>query len=106
MKNENQLSTIIFGLIGAVTSVAALLILLPILSGWVLSVLWGWFIVPAFHLPALSIPAAIGVSLIAGKLTHQFQHEPENAKPWKVLAFGILSPFMTLAMGYVVRSFM
>lgn len=39
-----------------------------ILSGYVLSVLWGWFIVPTFGLPLLTIPVAIGVMLVVAYL--------------------------------------
>ena len=35
-----------------------------IFCGWVLKILWGWFIVPTFGLPILSIPSAIGFSLV------------------------------------------
>ena len=38
-------------------------------SGYVLTVLWGWFVVPVFALPALRLPEAIGVSLIVHFLT-------------------------------------
>lgn len=32
------------------------------LRGYVLVDIWSWFVVPTFDLPALSIPAALGVS--------------------------------------------
>ena len=35
--------------------IGALLVPLAILRGWVLSILWGWFMVPVFGLPALGI---------------------------------------------------
>jgi len=35
-----------------------------IINGYVLSVLWGWFIKPLFNAPGLSIPAAIGLIMI------------------------------------------
>lgn len=40
------------------------------LRGYVLCVLWGWFIVDTFGLPALTIPQAIGLVLIIIFLTH------------------------------------
>lgn len=30
-----------------------------IMNGWVLSVLWGWFVVPLFNIAPLTIPYAI-----------------------------------------------
>lgn len=52
----------------------ATIILIPIsliLNGLVLSTLWGWFIVPIFNLPGLSIGYAIGLGLIVGYLRYQ-----------------------------------
>ena len=48
-----------------------LFILGSILRGWVLSILWGWFVVPVFSLPNLTVVQAIGISLIIGFLTYQ-----------------------------------
>ncbi|MBU4347936.1 hypothetical protein KJ671_00275 [Patescibacteria group bacterium] len=42
-----------------------------ILRGYVLSVLWGWFIVPVFHLPELTLAVAIGIAMIMSIITHQ-----------------------------------
>lgn len=39
------------------------------MNGWALSKLWSWFIVSTFALPALTIPAAIGVALVVNYLT-------------------------------------
>ena len=36
---------------------------LTIWFGYVLSILWVWFIIPAFHVQPLTIPLAIGVAL-------------------------------------------
>jgi len=36
---------------------------MAILQGWVMSVLWRWFIVPTFGLGEISIPVAIGITL-------------------------------------------
>ena len=38
--------------------------LMVIARGWALSVLWGWFIVPMFHLPKVGIAQAIALSLV------------------------------------------
>jgi len=43
-----------------------LLLLVPamIWRGFVLSIIWNWFMVPIFNLPSLGIAAAIGVALV------------------------------------------
>lgn len=55
------------------TMVAAMLglaALYAIWGGYVLTCLWGWFVVPTFALPPLTLAQAIGVSLIVGYLTN------------------------------------
>lgn len=37
--------------------------------GYVLSIVWGWFISPTFHLPVLNIPTAIGVACVVRCIT-------------------------------------
>lgn len=41
------------------------LVALSVGYGWALSVLWGWFVVPTFNLPQLSVPVAIGLTMTA-----------------------------------------
>lgn len=41
-----------------------------ILNGAVLKLIWGWFMLPIFGLPTLSLTQAIGVSLVIGFMTH------------------------------------
>lgn len=72
------------GRVYALTMIAAMLGLAAIdaiWSGYVLTCLWGWFVVPTFALPPLTLAQAIGVSLIVGYLTHQYlpkQDKQEN----------------------------
>ena len=47
-------------------------------TGFVLTILWGWFIVTTFGLPQLSIPAAIGLALISGMLNSKFRKKVES----------------------------
>ena len=47
-------------------------------SGYVLTCLWGWFVVPTFALPPLTLAQAIGVSLIVGYLTNKYLPKQDN----------------------------
>lgn len=58
-------------LIGGLAAIIGISVVSAIWSGYVLSILWGWFVVPAMSLPPISIPLAIGISLIAHMLTRQ-----------------------------------
>lgn len=81
------------------------------LSGWALSILWSWFMVAVFALPALTIPQAIGVSLVVSYLTHQVDHKDDRSRPFgqillHMVAYGTLKPLSALAFGAVVKGFM
>jgi hypothetical protein len=49
--------------------VAGCLIVSFLVSGWTTSIMWSWFIVPLFSLPAITIPQAIGLSIILKSLS-------------------------------------
>jgi hypothetical protein len=72
-------------------------------SGFVLSILWGWFMVP-LGLPALGVAQAIGIALVAGMLTHQMPRG--EAETSALFAFAFLAPLFSLAIGWVVKSAM
>jgi len=93
-----------------------------ILDGWVLSILWGWFMVPVFHLPPLAIAPATGIALMIGLLTREAPRpgiEEKTPRPafekmdrglWEKLARnGVvpwLFPLFTLFLGWIVHLFM
>ena len=91
----------------------AALLLLPIsvaLNGWVLAMLWGWFIVPALGAPSLGVVPAIGISTVAHMLTHQeidvetpSREYSETLIRTMVAAFG--RPLVCLAFGWCVNLF-
>ena len=100
----------LMGLAGALLLIAGS----ALWSGCALSLLWGWFFVPALGLPELSVPAAIGVALVVGYLTHQYKYEPECAQTateklekWlNLICHAILKPAMVLCMGWIVKQWM
>jgi hypothetical protein len=78
-----------------------------LVNGYVLSALWGWFMVPALHLPPLSVPYAIGVCLVAGFLTnHRNGKEAERDVPWwQPMLMVVLKPGLALLFGWTVKAF-
>lgn len=41
-------------------------VICSIVGGWALSTVWGWYVVPKFHLPALGIVNAVGLFILMG----------------------------------------
>jgi hypothetical protein len=85
-----------------------------IINGWVLSQLWKWFVEP-FGVPALSVPYAIGVSLIVGFLTHQrntSRSTDDRDKGEKItsavaeILTSFTLPLITLGIGWIVSQFL
>ena len=56
---------------GGVVGVLGLLIVGSMWKGYVLTILWAWFVVPTFSLPELAIAPAIGLAMVVSYLTHQ-----------------------------------
>ena len=88
-------------------------ILIPlgtICNGYALTKLWGWFVVPTFGLPRLSIAAACGLSLIATHLTHQqgyCKDERSTAqKRLDLICFTVITPFMVIFIGWIINHWM
>lgn len=92
--------------------------LLPVsylLNGWVLSILWGWFVVPYFEwAPILTVGQAIGVAMVVGFLTYHMgtkgcrDDRDQAEKTIDVLSSiigWILHPLITLGVGWIVHQF-
>lgn len=89
----------------AIFGIPVLLAASAVWRGFTLSILWGWFIVPLFGLPALSIPFAIGLSLVVGFLSQQ-AHQAHSDKDWgQVCLIAALYPALALLIGWIVTKF-
>ncbi len=92
----------------AVIGFLVTLILSPIWMGYVLSTLWTWFVVPAFHTHPISIALAIGLSLVMGMFMSRYSPD-EEGKEKKHFAYSMvyafLYPLLALGMGAIVHAF-
>ena len=90
------------GIIATIILVIGSLGLMAVLRGWVLSILWGWFMVPVFGLPVLNIPFAIGLALVVRLLTSSSSSKDDDKYAWTK---PFLSPFAALLVGWIVLQF-
>lgn len=78
-------------------------------GGYVLSILWGWFIVP-FGLPNITIAEAVGISIIISSFKASDTRTNKNKSLSTIitesLSTAIISPGVTLALGWVVHLFL
>lgn len=90
--------------IAAVTIVAMLFIGIPIALywAWAGTILWGWFIVPIFHVPAISVLQMYGVVLTLSVIRPTL---PTTQQQWGTMCiFVTIGPLLSLAVGHVVKS--
>lgn len=76
--------------------------------GYVLSVAWGWLVVPLFGLAPLTIPAALTISTLMAFLTMQTYTGPDDpAKSGWLARIEIifLNPLIMLAVCFVIKQF-
>ena len=74
--------------------------------GYVIFKLWAWFLVPIGVHP-ITIPIALGISLIVSILTYQMPKEGEDSPEFgKVFFFSLIYSAMALGLGWVYTLFM
>lgn len=72
-------------------------------NGFVLSVMWGWFVVPVFHLPELGLWQAVGLATVLQLFTGQMHVTREKTEgPGEAFAKLFILPFITLGLGWLV----
>jgi hypothetical protein len=79
--------------------------------GYVLVRLWGWFIVPVFHITAINIPEGIGLSLVVSYLTYQYIRDKEDKDDYignfiRSIGVAVLWPAFALLFGWIVQHWM
>lgn len=102
---------VLLTILGGFVGVVALLVVSALLRGYVLSILWGWFMVPTLGLPQLSVVQAIGIAIVVSFLTHQVNDYEEKErtggeKITRAVAMAVLIPFFALLFGYIAHQFM
>ena len=80
-------------------------------SGWALTILWSWFVVPTFRAPALSVPAAIGIALLvrmfgASSSATNDEKKTQSDRFAYAAAWMIMQPAFALGFGWLVHLFM
>lgn len=100
---------------------ALLVLLIPVVfvtavvaSGYALSVLWGWFVSSIFDLPTLSVPVAIGISMIVRFTTYTGTTGRESTRTdqsvtgvvVEAVVGTVARPAFALFFGWIVHQFM
>lgn len=91
-----------------VAKVIAVLISIPVTAiwrGYVLTMMWAWFVMP-LGVRALGVAQAIGLAMIVGFLTHQRRPNDPTHTLMDAVVAAFLTPAIALGLGWVVQAFM
>ena len=100
---------------GKIIATILLVILSTILSGLVLSSLWGWFIVPITHLSPISVAQAIGLSTVTQFLllgvTMNMKSDVDTNKSFTTIIIGkfitgLCTYGLFYLMGYIIQQYL
>ena len=81
------------------------MIIAYLLDGLALKLLWGWFMVPTFGLPVISLVQAIGIGIVISFLTQQ--HIPrDEEQQTEMMVFTVVVPVLAIIIGGVAHLFM
>lgn len=109
MKKEENVGCgfIIFGGVIVALLFTVVLVYSVVVGGYVLSILWGWFITPVFDIAAPSILACSGIMMFIHHLTgRNIKATSSKDENHNGLALIFLAPWLTLFFGWVLHSFM
>ena len=68
------------------------------ITGWVISVMWRWFVVP-LHVPQIGIAHAMGLSLLLAAIRPRKYKNDDDKSVLSLALEGALTPLVTLALG-------
>jgi hypothetical protein len=97
--------------VGKITIMILMIVLGSIYSGWILSIIWSWFMVPVFGLPSLSIAAGIGIKITVMSLVNPRKIEQTKDREFaEILADSFsqsfIGPTVVLFIAWIVRFWM
>ena len=83
-----------------------LIVPLTLYRGWILLLLWGWFIIP-LGAPGITMAHALGISLIIGFITSHYdsRKKTQDEKIEEAIATFAM-PTLGLVMGWIFHAFM
>ncbi len=96
--------------IGKFTTVLFIMVISPIIKGFVMKTLWAWFVVPIFEVNPLRMIEAIGLMFFINYIKHKRSKDLDNSDVWVDLAKTLISLIVTavfaLLSGWITQMFM
>jgi membrane protein YdbS with pleckstrin-like domain len=88
-------------------AILALIVVISIIRAFVISKMWGWYVVPQFHVTELSLPIAFGFSILVAYLI-PFQRKSSDDSQTLFNPFGdsLIQSLSVLFLGWIGTNFM
>ncbi len=96
----------------ALLALPVVIVVSAIANGFVLSVMWSWFVVPVFGIAALTVVQAIGFSMVVSFLTyHDTESKTDDSKSLTekiiyMVMMAIMRPAFTLGIAWIIHLFL
>jgi hypothetical protein len=101
MALDSQAKTAVLGTLVVLGFIPALL-----LKAYYLTIIWSWFIVPAFGVAALNIPLVLGIGTFVGLFHYGFFTKLSREKHHgAVLGNMFLAPLFSLGIAWIIHLF-
>lgn len=98
--------------IKTLSHIIALIVVIPssivimAVRGYVIAMLWLWFVVDTFDVPALSLWQACGIALIFETFDgYQVPQDSDDATPVKTIVMTIAYYLIIIGVGWIIHSF-
>ena len=97
----------ITSVLAAVFVAGAMVLMIPayIIHGWIITLIWAWFVVPYFHVSPIHIPVAIGFEMLVLMLRPVHFTNTKDSKWWSIWVTVYISPFLVLLVAYVAHQY-
>lgn len=109
MRRMKDTATVV-AIAAVISGIALPFIVVPLAlwNGFVVSTVWNWLAVPAFHAPPLTVPAAIAATLLIGMVTRNpLRPEPKDERKFAVIATVFVAYYAFVFAGaYVLKGFL
>lgn len=80
------------------------------INGWAISTMWGWFVVPIFALPSLTIAQAVGVSCLLSLLKPSSSDRRESRDTIEIIgnmiSEALFVPVIAVGFAWIVTLFL
>lgn len=100
LNREINTTTFYAGMV-APFAIVALVVPVVLLRSWVITMLWGWYIVPGFNVAPLRMSVAFGLSTIVVMLSPKRNSKKENETFGMLATDALLNQLFPLLVGWM-----